>query len=141
MKINLSNGVLLLFLFLAFTIALKNRLIYIYEGIELQKDYKITSGYISHLGSGGRTASLPAYTFKAANNKEYTVGIGTFKFCSSYSSHGAKYLIQQIEFPVVYSSKNPKVSRILLRKKDYQKYNVPMPDTLRPIIRKYFECD
>jgi hypothetical protein len=49
--------------------------------------------------------------------------------------------IYYFNFPVVYLPNDPTRSRILLKIEDYQKYNVPIPDTLVDVLVHYFNCD
>lgn len=110
------------------------------QGLKLMKGHKIASGKIKDFGvSSGRGGYPAEFTFRT-EGKRYVVTLSKYVFCKKYSSR-EKYEIHQTEFPVVYNPSNPKISRILLRGKDYQKYNVPMPDTLKPVIKKYFDCN
>ncbi len=140
MKLRFRDTVLIIFFSFALLTALVNYLTYKRQGKALEDNYKITSGNIVDFGYSMASASAPPeYSFKV-NKKRYTVTLRDCSPCKRFSNR-SKYYIQRTKFPVIYDPKNPEVSRMLLRKKDYERYNVPIPDTLKPIIERYFEFD
>lgn len=140
MKINQKNTFFIVFFSFVLICIILRRIIYKNEGIILKENHQITFGNITYFGSSaGGAAAAPEYTFRS-NGKKYDVTFYSSTFCKRFSTKD-EYNIQRTKFPVIYNPDNPEISRILLRKKDYRKYNVPIPDTLKHIIDKYFECD
>lgn len=124
---------MLLFIFIA-------RLRYYSEEKDLAQKYEIAIGKITYFGySAGSATGSPEYTFNLNNHKI----VESFKqnvFCRRLSNEDER-IIKSIKFPVIYSPSNPDVSRILLKRSDFKKYEVPFPDSLKYVIEKYFDCD
>jgi hypothetical protein len=76
------------------------------------------------------------YSYKL-NDKEYkaTLAITTFEL-SAYDCNN--YFIGT-SFPVVYSPSNPSNSILLIRPKDFKRFGVPFPDSLRWVLKYIHE--
>lgn len=118
-----------------------NELKYNQETETLLDNFKITEGKIIDLGnSSSRGGSAPIYKYKV-DSKVFKSNIRSNSYCGFNFQHIPFNKIKKQYFPVVYIPYKPETSRILLRIEDYQKYNVPIPDTLAEVLVDYFNCD
>lgn len=106
----------------------------------LVKEKQVTFGNIIDYGkSAGRGGHSAKYKFKV-HSIEYIGRFTEENFCFN-PRIGDKMKISKIKIPIVYLPDNPRVSRIILNKEDYEKYDIPYLDTLPDILVKYFECE
>lgn len=114
---------------------------YEYETETLLDNFKITKGKIIDLGNpSGKGGSPPIYKYEV-DSKVFKSNMRSNSYCGFNLQHITFNKIKKHYFPVVYIPYKPETSRILLKIEDYQKYNVPIPDTLAEVLVEYFNCD
>lgn len=107
----------------------------------LLDNFKITEGKIIDLGNpSGKGGRSPVYKY-VVDSKTFKSNIRSNSYCGFNLQNIPFNKIKKYYFPVVYFPYKPETSRILLTIEDYQKYNVPIPDTLAEILVDYFNCD
>ena len=99
----------------------------------------VSYGRITYFGSSGRSAAPPEYTFHV-NNKKFLSVFYNVRFCKRVSRVN-QFNFSKNKFPVIYNPTNPEINQILLNIEDYNKYNIPIPDTLAEVLVEYFNCD
>jgi len=109
---------------------------------KLKKSFIIANGKISDFGHdvGGKSIS-PYFTFKV-NQVKIERPFSMDKFCNpphKYSLTEKREILNQ-NYLVIYNPDKPEISEILLHDKDFEKYGVPYPDSLRQVLETYFDC-
>ncbi len=108
---------------------------------EIKIDYATVEGKISKFKRTISGKLSPTKYYYKINNKRYEEAFVNQEPCGTLSDY-QKDLLRQSTFPVVYSRKNPRLSRILIRPKDFQQFDLAFPDSLHTIYTKYFkECE
>lgn len=91
----------------------------------IQKDTQITNGKILSTSVSYRGGVYVEYSFEDNNGKswetEQPMNIEMWKRNSFVNKR----------FPVVFSKMKPEINEILIFPKDFEKYNIPFPDSLQ----------
>lgn len=138
-KLSLKTSIFILFFIILFLLGLNNKLKYNNITQNLKISNSVSQAKIIKLGYQGRVSTSPEYSF-FVDGKKYISEIMSTSYCGDISNLNAAK-IYKFEFPVVYNPSNPNENRILLKIEDYNKFNVPIPDTLAEILVEYFNCD
>lgn len=87
--------------------------------------YAITMGEITDAGPGGKSANTYVNYIYTVNGKTYKGSSGTNLNYGTY-----RVALNDARFPVLYSSIDTETSVILISPNDFEKYNIPIPDSL-----------
>ncbi len=94
---------------------------------------KITEGSYGGRGHSG-TISL---IFKFNVEGREIEGNAAFNSSELYYSDVEKFIVGKT-FPVVYNPNSPHSNHLLIRKKDFEQFNVPFPDSMKWVLQ-YFK--
>lgn len=106
----------------------------------LKSNGAITYGKIYHFGRKSRKGGTSNEYKFFTQNKRYTGRITATWVCKQYLSNQDREEIASTYIPVIYYTKNPNISRMLLIKQQYHKYGIQYPDSISVFLNKYFEC-
>lgn len=90
----------------------------------IQKDMQFTSGKVVECKVDHRASVWIKYTF--LHNNEYYI-----KEQSVNINLGAGNLVINKNFPVVFSNKKPEINEMLIFPKDFERYSLQYPDSLK----------
>jgi len=124
-------------LFLLFLIIVVGRFFY-----HQKKEHYVMSSYNKVLGritsfEIGYAAGAVYYQY-FVDGLEYTGEFGNNKVCTKFQKEFCDF--DRYVVPILYSTKDPSVSIVLLRHKDFERLGVSYPDSIREVIEYYFEC-
>lgn len=104
----------------------------------LEEGFKVTEGWISYFGERTLRNDIgPKFSYRA-NGKLFERGFRGIKMCDLEREERIAFL-RGVQFPVVYSTTDPSVARIIINGSDYEKYNIDV-DTSSSIKRMLYEC-
>jgi hypothetical protein len=106
---------------------------------KLNQSRLLTQGNITGFGYSRRSSNMGGSFEFEVNGRTYQ---GSFKH--SYICHRLSYsdedTLKKVRFPVLYHPVDPNVNVILLKKAQYERYNVPYPDDIWGVLDEYFGC-
>ncbi|KAA9035507.1 hypothetical protein FW778_21345 [Ginsengibacter hankyongi] len=101
----------------------------------LIQNHKISNATITDCSYGGRThVGTITSIYNFYYNKKMIDGIAAFN-SSELNFKDAKLLFVGKAFPVAYNPDNPNNNYLLIRPKDFKKFNYSFPDSLHWIVR------
>lgn len=107
---------------------------------QLIENHEITTAKITYFGhSAGSAHAPPEYTFYV-NNRKFN-GVFSLKLFCEKPGNDSQNEIRKLNIPVIYKKADPSINRILLKKEDFIKFNVPYPDSLEADLKRFFDCD
>lgn len=109
---------------------------------QLKKNHEVTRATIHGFGyKAGRSSATTDYLFYVGS-QEYEGHFNHDLFCRRLSEED-KRILRSVKIPIVYLPQDPTVSRVLLRKNDYDCFKVAYEpsDGLKRILDTYINCD
>ena len=108
------------------------------ENSLLQISNERTFAHIVDFGFvGGGSDIGPSYWFRV-NGKKYDGQFSSAKFNQRLSTKEEDNLKKE-KFIVCYYTSDPSINRLLLSEKDFLKYKVDCPDSMKTVLKKYFK--
>ena len=105
---------------------------------DLNENMSYSVGKVLKITSGGSAGGLH-FRYPEYEGKYNLVQNITWPNCRSLIKRRLNDMAK-LDFPVVYSSKNPRHSKILIFDYQYEKYNVEIPKELEEIVRELSQC-
>jgi hypothetical protein len=96
---------------------------------EIQENKRVTEAVIYEVRPS-RSALNIRFRFKDENDSTIYV-----RYKLMYSIDARKILLNR-SFPVIYSSKKVTLNKLLITEKDFNKYGVPFPDSLKAVNKE-----
>lgn len=101
----------------------------------LMKEYVITKGTIYENKSTGKAGKVINYSFNYVGGEEKR-SLETTQFCTYYME--SKFMtFKGKEFVVIYYPHDPKISRMLICKKEFEKFNIPWDSYSDSVYQEY----
>jgi|SRR5665213_161771 len=96
--------------------------------------HKITNALVNDCYSGGRGYLGTTILYKFALDGKEVNGSAAFSYNALNLSNAKAYILGKT-FPVVYDPQHPLNNLILIRQKDFMQFSIPMPDSLRWLLK------
>lgn len=136
---NLQSLIVGVFFILMITFVIVTQLNQSKDEEKLSQKFGFTYGTIVKFRVESRYSSPGKYRF-SLDDKVYNEIIINDPFCDTPTGED-KHKILSMRFPVVYSPIDPKINRVLLDRKSYQKFGFEYPDSIKWISDRYFICE
>ncbi len=105
----------------------------------LDGKYEMTFGYINDLGfNGGGSVVTPSYNYKV-DKKSFRGSYSFNQYCQQFSDYHLKK-IKGKKLPVIYYPYDPKISKIVLKRKDFIKYRIEYTSEYQDLLEEFFDC-
>lgn len=107
---------------------------------ELEKNFVVTSGWVTGKSTSKSGHSTIDYFFKIDDKKIRGSSIGGSTWCQ-WNAKDMSNFIKGLQMPIVYEKGKPENNQILIFKKEYAKFGVKVPEELREVVEEMSKCE